>query len=64
MELDDGDFATEIDDDGVDERRRASIEAIEERVRILNGRLSVESREEGGTAIRVVMPAYVAARRG
>ena len=60
-ELAHGDYATEVDDDGVDERRRASIEAIEERVRLLNGRLSIESREEGGTAIRVVMPAYVAA---
>ncbi len=60
-ELGDGGFATEVDDDGVDERRRASIEAIEERVKILNGRLSIEPREEGGTAIRVVMPAYVAA---
>jgi len=63
-ELADGGFATEVDDDGVDERRRASIEAIEERVRILNGRLSIEPREEGGTAIRVVMPAYVAAAQG
>jgi signal transduction histidine kinase len=63
-ELGDGGFATEVDDDGVDERRRASIEAIEERVRILNGRLSIEPREEGGTAIRVVMPAYVAAAQG
>jgi len=63
-ELADGGFATEVDDDGVDERRRASIEAIEERVRLLNGRLSIESREEGGTAIRVVMPAYVAAAQG
>jgi signal transduction histidine kinase len=63
-ELADGDYATEVDDDGVDERRRASIEAIEERVRLLNGRLSIEPREEGGTAIRVVMPAYVAAAQG
>ncbi|HEY7003519.1 MAG TPA: hypothetical protein VH281_04505 [Gaiellaceae bacterium] len=63
-ELGDGGFATEVDDDGVDERRRASIEAIEERVRILNGRLSIEPREEGGTAIRVVVPAYVAAAQG
>ena len=63
-ELAHGDYATEVDDDGVDERRRASIEAIEERVRLLNGRLSIESREEGGTAIRVVMPAYVAAAQG
>jgi signal transduction histidine kinase len=64
VELPDGGYATEVDDDGVDERRRASIEAIEERVRLLNGRLSVEAREQGGTAIRVVMPAYVAAAQG
>jgi len=61
VELDGGGFAAEIDDDGVGERRRASIEGIDERVRILNARLSVESRAEGGTAVRVVMPPYVAA---
>jgi signal transduction histidine kinase len=61
VELDGGGFAAEIDDDGVGERRRASIEEIDERVRILNARLSVESRPEGGTAVRVVMPSYVAA---
>jgi signal transduction histidine kinase len=61
VELDGGGFAAEIDDDGVGERRRASIEEIDERVRILNARLSVESRAEGGTAVRVVMPSYVAA---
>jgi signal transduction histidine kinase len=59
-ELSDGGFVTEVDD----ERRRASIEAIEERVRLINGRMSIEPREEGGTAIRVVMPAYVAAAQG
>jgi signal transduction histidine kinase len=61
VELDGGGFAAEIDDDGVGERRRASLEEIDERVRILNARLSVESRDEGGTAVRVVMPPYVAA---
>ena len=60
VELDGGGFAAEIDDDGVGERRRASIEEIDERVRILNARLSVEGRAEGGTAVRVVMPSYVA----
>jgi signal transduction histidine kinase len=60
VELDGGGFAAEIDDDGVGERRRASIEEIDERVRILNARLSVESRAEGGTAVRVIMPPYVA----
>ena len=61
VELDGGGFAAEIDDDGVGERRRATLEEIDERVRILNARLSVESRDEGGTTVRVVMPPYVAA---
>jgi signal transduction histidine kinase len=46
------------------ERRRAAIEAIDERVRVLNARLSVEPGDEGGTVIRVVLPGYVAAGRG
>jgi two-component system sensor histidine kinase DegS len=65
VELDDGGgFAAEVDDDGVVERRRASLEAIDERVHILNGRVSVETRAEGGTAIRIVMPPYIAAAAG
>jgi signal transduction histidine kinase len=63
-ELDRGGFALEISDDGVEERRRASIEAIEDRVRVLNGRLTVETREQGGTLVRVAVPAYVAAATG
>ena len=58
--LDDGGFVAEIEDDGVGERRRGSIEALEERTRILNARLSVEARAKGGTALRLVMPPYVA----
>lgn len=61
---DDGGVETEIADDGVEERRRASIEAIDERVKILNGRLSVDAGEGGGTLVRVVVPPYVAAARG
>jgi signal transduction histidine kinase len=60
IELDDGGFAAEIDDDGVGERRRGSIEALDERARILNAKLSVESRAEGGTALRILMPSYLA----
>ena len=60
-ELDDGGFELFIADDGVEERRRASIEAIEERARVLNARLSVEQGDEGGTRVHVVLPAYVAA---
>jgi signal transduction histidine kinase len=59
--LDDGGYAIEIADDGVGERRRASIEAIEERVRVLNGRFSVDHGDDGGTMVRVVIPGYVAA---
>jgi signal transduction histidine kinase len=60
IELDDGGFAAEIDDDGVGERRRGSIEELDDRARILNAKLSVESRAEGGTALRILMPPYVA----
>jgi signal transduction histidine kinase len=63
-ELEDGGYAIEISDDGVGERRRASMEAIEERVRVLNGRFSVEHGDESGTMVRVVIPGYVAAVEG
>ena len=63
-EREDGGFQTEITDDGVEERRRASIEAIDERVRILNARLEIDSGEHGGTLVRVVVPRYVAAASG
>jgi signal transduction histidine kinase len=62
-ELADGGFEAEIADDGVVERRRASIEAIDERVRILNGRMSVDHGEAAGTVVHVVVPSYVAAAR-
>jgi nitrate/nitrite-specific signal transduction histidine kinase len=64
LEREDGGFEAEIGDDGVEERRRASIEAIDERVKILNGRLSVDSGQNGGTLVRVVVPPYVAAAGG
>lgn len=57
-----GAFAARIADDGVDERRRASVEAIEERARILQGKVAVESRAEGGTVVNVSLPAYAAAQ--
>jgi signal transduction histidine kinase len=63
-EREDGGFEAEIVDDGVEERRRASIEAIDERVKILNGRLTIDSDEHGGTLVKVVVPPYVAAARG
>jgi signal transduction histidine kinase len=58
----DGSVETLITDDGAGERRRASFDSIEERARTLNGRLYVEGGEDGGTAVRVVLPSYVAHR--
>ena len=54
------DLVTEISDDGVGERRRAGVDDLEQRVRVLNGRLSVDSGANGGTRVRVLLPAYVA----
>jgi signal transduction histidine kinase len=61
-EKEDGTIEAVIADDGVGERRRASFDDIEERARTLSGRLDVEVGEDGGTAVRVVLPAYVAQR--
>jgi signal transduction histidine kinase len=63
-ELEDGMYETEIADDGVVERRKASMEAIDERVKMLNGRLTYDHGDEGGTLVRVVVPSYVAAAEG
>ena len=63
-ESNDGTYETLIDDDGVGERRRGGIEDLEERVQVLNGRLTVESGPAGGTRVRVVLPAYAAIPAG
>lgn len=55
-----GEVETTIEDDAAAERRRASIEAFEERARPLNGRVRVKRGPAGGTLIRVVLPAYAA----
>ena len=47
-----------IVDDAPGERRRASYEAIAERARSLNGRMSVDRGNDGGTVVRVVFPPY------
>ena len=59
-EGDDGTVEAVIADDGAGERRRASFDDIEERARTLSGRLDVEAGADGGTAVRVVLPSYVA----
>jgi signal transduction histidine kinase len=51
-------FTTEIDDDGTAERRRGGIDELDERVRVLSGRVTVEASPEGGTKVRVVLPPY------
>jgi signal transduction histidine kinase len=51
-----------IADDGTGERRRASYDEIEERARTLSGSVEVEPGQDGGTAVRVVLPSYVAHR--
>jgi signal transduction histidine kinase len=61
-ELDDGTVEAVIADDGAGERRRASFDDIEERARTLSGHLDVDAGPDGGTAVRVVLPSYVAQR--
>ena len=52
-------YAAEIEDDGVGERRRGGIDELDERVRVLHGRVSVATGPEGGTTVRVLLPPYV-----
>jgi signal transduction histidine kinase len=49
-----------VHDDGVAERRRASIEALEERAQVLGARVDVRTSADG-TTVLVHIPAYVAA---
>jgi two-component system sensor histidine kinase UhpB len=53
-----GEIEAVISDDAPGERRRASYDAIAERARSLNGRMSVEPGPGGGTEVRVVFPPY------
>ena len=57
-ELPDGALETIIADNGKGERRKATLDAIGERVTTLNGRFSVEQSDDGGTAVHVVLPPY------
>jgi signal transduction histidine kinase len=58
----DGGVETAIADDAPGERRRRSLEELEERARTLNGVLTVDQGEEAGTTVRVVLPPYATAR--
>ena len=55
-----GHVETVIADDGAGERRRASYDEIEERARTLSGSVEVQAGADGGTAVHVVLPSYVA----
>jgi signal transduction histidine kinase len=55
---DEGGYEATIADDAPGERRRASFEAIAERVRTLHGRLDVAQGADGGTTVQVVLPPY------
>jgi len=54
----DGSVETSIADDAPGERRRRSLEEMEERARTLNGDLTVDQGMTGGTIVRVVLPPY------
>ena len=54
----DGGFEALVGDDAPGERRRASFDAIAERARTLSGTLDVDQGEDGGTTVRVLLPAY------
>jgi signal transduction histidine kinase len=59
-EAGDGTVETVVADNGAGERRRASFDDIEERARTLSGHLELGAGEDGGTAVRIVLPSYVA----
>jgi signal transduction histidine kinase len=53
----DGGVEATIVDDAPGERRKRSIEVLEERARTLGATLTVEQRD-GGTTLRIVLPSY------
>jgi signal transduction histidine kinase len=61
-QADDGSVETAIADDAPGERRRRTLEEMEERARTLNGDLTVEHGAQVGTTVRVVLPPYKVAR--
>ena len=56
----DGGIETAVADDAPGERRRRTLEELEERARTLQGRLFVEHGVDGGTTVRVILPPYTA----
>jgi two-component system NarL family sensor kinase len=58
---DEGGVEVSVSDDADPERRRRSLEEIEERVRQVHGKIGV-TVADGGTDVRVTLPAYTAQR--
>ena len=56
----DGSVVAAVADDGVDERRRGSLDAIGERAAVAGGRVTQEPAVGGGTVVLVTLPAYAA----
>jgi len=56
-----GALETVIADDAPGERRRRSLEELAERARTLNGEMTVDQGENGGTTVRVHLPPYATA---
>lgn len=61
-ELSDGRVELIVADNAPGERRRASYEVIDERARMLGGKVTVRAAEGGGTLVRVIVPPYAAER--
>jgi signal transduction histidine kinase len=60
-QTEDGGVETCIADNAPGERRRRSLDELVERARTLNGDLTFEPGENGGTTVRVVLPPYAVA---
>jgi two-component system, NarL family, sensor kinase len=58
----DGGVEAVVADDGESERRRQSFDPIAQRARLLNGEVTIDSGDDNGTTVRVVLPAYTARR--
>jgi len=61
-ELSDGRVELIVADNAPGERRRTSYEVIDERARVLGGKVSVRAAVGGGTLVRVVVPPYAVER--
>jgi signal transduction histidine kinase len=57
----DGGFETVVSDNAEPERRRRSLESVEERVKQLHGTIDVEV-EDAGTTVKVILPSYATRR--